>query len=145
MGATGGPVALSQEEFYEGINDVLSPGFSPIIFTEYAAWEDLLSSGKLNRGQASVARGEILFNTKQFTINGVNGLNLFASDPLGANPIVGTCGTCHDSPNVGNHSLKLAIDIGSPGRESARTRHFRVAALHGHLHRCQPAPRRVYV
>ncbi len=114
LGATGGPVDLSEVEFYEGINDVLSPGFSPIIFTEYAAWEDLLSSGELYPGQASVARGEILFNTKQFTINGVNGLNLFASDPLGAKPIVGTCGTCHDSPNVGNHSLKLAIDIGVP-------------------------------
>ena len=24
----------------------------------------------------------------------------------------GTCGTCHDTPNVGNHSLPLAIDIG---------------------------------
>jgi cytochrome c peroxidase len=114
QGATGGPEELSEVEFYEGINDVLSPGFNPIIFTEYAAWEDLLSSGELNPGQASVARGEILFNTKTFTINGVNGLNLFASDPLGANPIVGTCGTCHDSPNVGNHSLKLAIDIGVP-------------------------------
>jgi cytochrome c peroxidase len=114
MGATGGPEDLSQVEFYEGINDVLSPGFSPIIFTEYEAWEDLLTSGELNPGQASVARGEVLFNTRTFTINGVNGLNLFASDPLGAKPFVGTCGTCHDSPNVGNHSLKLAIDIGVP-------------------------------
>jgi cytochrome c peroxidase len=25
---------------------------------------------------------------------------------------VGTCGTCHDSPNVGNHSKKLPINIG---------------------------------
>ena len=37
---------------------------------------------------------------------------MFASDPLGANTIVGTCGTCHDSPNVGNHSKKLPINIG---------------------------------
>jgi len=114
LGATGGPVALAQQEFYQGINDSLSAGFNPAIFTDYAAWEDLLSSGKLNRGQASVARGEMLFNTKRFTINGVNGLNLFASDPLGAAPIVGTCGTCHDSPNAGHHSKKLALDIGVP-------------------------------
>jgi len=114
LGATGGPVALAQQEFYQGINDLLSAGFNPIIFTDYAAWEDLLSSGKLNRRQASVARGEMVFNTKTFTINGVNGLNLFASDPLGAVPIVGTCGTCHDSPNVGHHSKKLALDIGVP-------------------------------
>lgn len=113
-GATGGPVALSQQEFYEGINDVLSPGFNPIIFTDYAAWEDLLSSGQLNERQASVARGEIVFNTKPITIAGVNGLNLFAGDPLGTSPFVGTCGTCHDSPNVGNHSKKLPIDIGVP-------------------------------
>ena len=111
-GATGGPAPLSQQEFYEGINDVLSPGFDPVIFTDYAPWENLLSSHLLNRGQASVARGEIVFNTKPITITGVNGLNLFASDPLGAAPFVGTCGTCHDSPNVGNHSKKLAIDIG---------------------------------
>jgi cytochrome c peroxidase len=25
---------------------------------------------------------------------------------------VGFCGTCHDSPNVGNHSVKLPINIG---------------------------------
>ena len=112
LGATGGPVALSQQEFYEGINDVLSPGFDPVIFTDYASWENLLSSRFLNKGQASVARGEIVFNTKPITITGVNGLNLFASDPLGAAPFVGTCGTCHDSPNVGNHSKKLPINIG---------------------------------
>ena len=46
--------------------------------TRRSAWEDLLLSGKLNRGQASVARGEIVFNTKTFTMNGVNGFNLFA-------------------------------------------------------------------
>jgi cytochrome c peroxidase len=114
MGATGGPVALSQVEFYEGINDVLTAGFSPTIFTDYAAWEALLSSGELNSQQASVARGEILFNTKTFTITGVNGLNLFSSDPIGANPLAGTCGTCHDTPNVGNHSKKFPIDIGIP-------------------------------
>jgi cytochrome c peroxidase len=110
--ATGGPVALSQQEFFEGINDVLSPGFNPVIFTDYASWEALLSSGQLNSQQASIARGEILFNSKPITITGVNGLNLFASDPLGAASFVGTCGTCHDSPNAGNHSKKLPIDIG---------------------------------
>jgi cytochrome c peroxidase len=106
--ATGGPVALSQQEFFEGINDVLSPGFHPVIFTDYAAWEALLSSDVLNRRQASVARGEILFNSKPITITGVNGLNLFASDPLGATSFVGSCGTCHDSPNVGNQSAASA-------------------------------------
>jgi hypothetical protein len=109
--ASGGPEALSQQEFFIGINDVLSPGFTPEIFTLYAPWENVPPDGR-NEGRAAVARGEIVFNTKPITISGVNGLNLFAKDPLGAKTIVGTCGTCHDSPNVGNHSKKLPINIG---------------------------------
>lgn len=106
-GATGGPAALSQQPFFIGINDSLSPGFNPDVFTLYDAWQN-----SLNPDRASVARGEAIFNTRQFTIHGVNGLNLFSTDPLGANDITGTCTTCHDSPNVGNHSLKLALNIG---------------------------------
>jgi cytochrome c peroxidase len=109
--ASGGPVALSQQDFFIGINDSLSPGFTSEIFTLYGSWENVPPNGR-NAGRASVARGEILFNTKPITISGVNGLNLFATDPLGANTITGTCGTCHDSPNVGNHSKKLPINIG---------------------------------
>ena len=37
--------------------------------------------------------------------------------------IVGTCGTCHDTPNVGNHSSPTPLDIGtgdpSPSKLSA--------------------------
>jgi len=109
--AGGGPAALSQQEFFIGINDVLTAGFTPEIFTLYTPWENVPPDGR-NDGRAAVARGEIVFNSKPITISGVNGLNLFASDPLGANTIVGTCGTCHDSPNVGNHSKKLPINIG---------------------------------
>ena len=109
--ASGGPEALSQQDFFIGINDVLTPGFTPEIFTLYDPWENVPPHGR-NAGRAAVARGEIVFNSKPITISGVNGLNLFASDPLGANTIVGTCGTCHDSPNVGNHSKKLPINIG---------------------------------
>lgn len=109
--ADGGPAALSQQDFFIGINDALSPGFSPDIFTLYVPWENVPPNGR-NDARAAVARGEIVFNSKPITISGVNGLNLFPSDPLGANTIVGTCGTCHDSPNVGNHSKKLALNIG---------------------------------
>jgi len=38
----------------------------------------------------------------------VKGLN----DELGLQTIQGTCGTCHDSPNVGNHSVAAPLDIG---------------------------------
>lgn len=107
QGATGGPLALSQQDFFIGINDSLSAGFDPDVFTLYDAWQNLP-----NRNRASVARGETIFNTRQFTINGVNGLNFFSTDPLGVNDVTGTCTTCHDSPNVGNHSKKLALNIG---------------------------------
>lgn len=110
--ASGGSAALSEEDFFIGINDALSPGFTSVIFTLYDSWENVAPGGR-NAARASVARGEMLFNSKPITISGVNGLNLFASDPLGASTIVGTCGTCHDSPNVGNHSKKLPIDVGT--------------------------------
>ncbi len=106
-GASGGPGALSKQPFFIGINDSLSAGFAPDVFTLYEPWQN-----EGNPDRASIARGEAIFNTREFTIHGVNGLNLFSSDPFGAADVMGTCTTCHDSPNVGNHSLKLPLDIG---------------------------------
>jgi len=57
----------------------------------------------------SIARGEQLFNTKPIAITGVGGLN----DALGLPTIAGTCTTCHDAPNIGNHSVALPINIGT--------------------------------
>ncbi|HXU71100.1 MAG TPA: hypothetical protein VN947_17320 [Polyangia bacterium] len=95
--------------FFAGINDSLSPGFSPIVFTLYAKWEPNGSpSAALTGLTSSIGRGEKLFNTRTFTISGVPGLN---DGPAPAS-FSGTCGTCHDTPNVGNHSLPLALDIG---------------------------------
>ena len=113
-GASGGPVSLSQQDFFIGINDSLSPGFDNIVFTLYDAWQSPEGTGSrdYNGARGSIARGETLFNTKSFTIANVNGLNLEPADPLGPTPLMGTCSTCHDSPNVGNHSEKLALDIG---------------------------------
>jgi cytochrome c peroxidase len=42
-------------------------------------------------------------------ITGVGGLN----DALGMPVIDGTCTTCHDSPNVGNHSFSVPLNIGT--------------------------------
>ena len=58
--------------------------------------------------RAAVARGQMVFNKKPIAITGVNGIN----DALGVASLPGFCGTCHDSPNVGNHSVKLPINIG---------------------------------
>jgi cytochrome c peroxidase len=124
-GASGGPVALSQQPFFIGINDSLSAGFNDNVFSLYTAWQNLTHSNDHSRHRSShgfhnhdaaresIARGENIFNTRQFTISGVNGLNLLSSDPLGATPLTtGTCTICHDSPNVGNHSKILPLNIG---------------------------------
>ena len=114
-GATGGPSSLSQQNFFIGINDSLSPGFDNIVFTLFDAWQNSTPSGTndhLDNARVSIARGETLFNTKTFTISNVNGLNFEPADPLGQTGITGSCATCHDAPNVGNHSLNLPLDIG---------------------------------
>jgi cytochrome c peroxidase len=118
-GATGGAVALSLQlsKFFPGINDPLGHNptgatFDPNIFDLYMPWLGSRGYGDDVARRLSVARGEEVFNTTPITITGVGGLN----DPLKNDalnkPIAGFCGTCHDSPNVGNHSVKLPLDIG---------------------------------
>ena len=110
-GAQGGPRALSQQAFYLGVNDSLGGdpqghAFNAKIFNLFDAWESAGYHGEQHR--AAVARGQELFNSFPIAITGVRGLN----DKLGIATISGTCGTCHDTPNVGNHSFPLPIDIG---------------------------------
>ena len=107
-GAMGGANNLSTQEFYVGINDVLGADpngrpFDSKAFTTYDKWTDSPTPQK-----AAIARGQMLFNTSPITITGVAGLN----DIPGLSTVNGTCTTCHDSPNVGNHSVPLAINIG---------------------------------
>jgi hypothetical protein len=106
----GGPVALSRQPFYIGINDVLSPGFNPRAFTLFDAWQNLASSESdpYRQARAAVARGQEIFNLRRFTISNVRGVN----DVLGMLALAGTCTTCHDTPNVGNHSVSLPLDLG---------------------------------
>jgi hypothetical protein len=119
-GAAGGPSVLALQTtpaFFVGINDPLGGNphgtpFTPVIFNLFAAWTNLTS----NRGddqrydsrRASIARGQALFNSKPINITGVAGLN----DDLNVASIQGTCGTCHDSLNVGNHSVSAPLNIG---------------------------------
>jgi cytochrome c peroxidase len=108
--AAGGPVILSQQRFYIGINDVLTPGFNPRAFTLFDPWKSLSNSarGPYTDAREAVARGQDIFNTRAFTIANVRGLN----DALGVAALPGTCTTCHDTPNVGNHSTSLPLDLG---------------------------------
>ena len=111
--ATGGPAALMAAPYFPGINDPLGDNptgaaFDPSAFTLFESWKDLSNSGPFAEPRKVVARGEAVFNTHPLTITGVAGLN----DALGVAAINGTCTTCHDTPNVGNHSRPLPLDIG---------------------------------
>ena len=50
------------------------------------------------------------FDKRAFSITSVGGLN--GPNDASQAAITGTCTTCHDSPDVGNHSKPLAINIG---------------------------------
>ncbi len=80
---------------------------NPVVFKTYSDWANLTGRSATPERE-SIARGETLFNTFPITITGVSGLN----DLPGLATVNGTCTTCHDTPNVGNHSVALAINIG---------------------------------
>lgn len=112
-GATGGPQALASQQFFIGINDSFpasfgfnptGAAFNPNIFNLYTEW-----IGSRIGARASIARGEALFNSKPITISGVAGINDVVGLPASFS---GTCGTCHDSPNAGNHSVSAPLNIG---------------------------------
>jgi hypothetical protein len=117
QGANGGPEALSQQKFFIGINDPvgLDPtnpipfNFNTNIFDIFSAWEYAREPQR-----AAIARGQALFNRKTFTITGVAGLNgtTFPNGVTGPATVVSTCGICHDSPNVGDHSVSAPLNIG---------------------------------
>ncbi|HEY1544053.1 MAG TPA: hypothetical protein VGG01_16735 [Xanthobacteraceae bacterium] len=118
-GAMGGPVALSLVPFFIGINDPLGNNphgtpFTSDIFDIYKPWLSTPGHGDTPRMRASIARGEEVFNNTNINITGVGGLN----DVLNQPTIKGFCGTCHDTPNVGDHSVKAPLDIGIAGAGS---------------------------
>ena len=137
-GAQGGPWPLANQLYYPGVNDPLGGepnglSFNSSAMTLFTAWakrngdddaDDMpaelraqgwrpLARNYRTRADArrDIAAGEKLFNTAPLTISGVRGLNDNAALGKPA-AIVGTCTTCHDAPNVGNHSLPLPLDIG---------------------------------
>jgi len=120
-GALGGPRFLSDQVYYPGINDSLGAeptglAFTPFSMSMFSAWNSAGSgNGDMLRDRAAarrdIAAGEKLFNSAPLTITAVRGLN--DSTALGKPAAIqGTCTTCHDSPNVGHHSLPLPLDVG---------------------------------
>jgi hypothetical protein len=112
-GATGGPAAIFTQDFYIGINDnfgdsMTGAAFTPIVFNLYDKW-----AGSTKEARAQIARGQKLFNTRTIHISGVGGANSLPGDPgLGLPPFDGTCTTCHDAPNAGDHSVVAPLNIG---------------------------------
>jgi hypothetical protein len=119
-GAQGGPKVLGGQDFYFGINDVVSNDyrtgklFDPDVIRLYDSWERgkraPVGADDANRvdARAAVFRGQTLFNSRLIHITGVGGLN----DDLSAPAIDGTCTTCHDTPSAGDHSIPAPLNIG---------------------------------
>ena len=134
-GANGGPRYVATDlspAYYPGINDSLGADpdgvpFNPESMQLYSAWAATAANASpeaLRREQArrDIAAGETLFGSAPVQISNVRGLN---DNPALGNPttFTGTCTTCHDTPNVGNHSFPLPLDIGTshsplPGAET---------------------------
>jgi hypothetical protein len=130
--AQGGPFYLANQLYYPGINDTLGADptgkpFDATAMTLFAPWaklqgDDEGEAERRNAARRAIAAGEQLFNSAPVQISNVRGLNDNAA--LGKpQSFVGHCTSCHDTPDVGNHSLPLPLDIGTahtplPGMES---------------------------
>jgi cytochrome c peroxidase len=135
-GAQGGADEILKQEFHIGINDNFGDSktgaaFSPIVFNLFDAWargeghrdgrghdrdDDGDDYGHHGRGYSdearrSIARGQALFNTRRIAITGVSGINDEAAFGKPAT-LMGTCSSCHNTPNGGNHSVVAPLNIG---------------------------------
>lgn len=144
-GPAGGPFNLSKQPYTPGVNDPLGGNpigvnFDSSAFSLYTAWENipapthfpwvpLTLSQSSDERKREIAAGERIFNTQPLIITGVRGLNDNATIGSPAS-ITGTCTTCHNSPNVGNHSVALPLDIGTSRQAGDETDPVIIAALH---------------
>jgi cytochrome c peroxidase len=125
-GAAGGPDYLATvfaATYYPGINDSLGAdptgaAFNPSSMTVFSAWADAQEQRgdyfeqRRDAARRAIAAGEAIFNSTPVRISNVRGLN---DNPTLGTPtaFTGTCTTCHDTPNTGNHSFPLPLDIGT--------------------------------
>jgi cytochrome c peroxidase len=135
-GAKGGPNHLFSQPFFISVNSsvhpllpsfeqpggLMTPGdgqFTSSIFHLYDKWRGNGDTDDDEHAAArrSIARGEELFNKLPIPIAGVAGINDDVAAgglvPGGIASLQGTCGTCHDTPNVGNHSFPTPLNIGT--------------------------------
>ncbi len=64
-----------------------------------------------DEARRAIARGQEIFNTHKIAITGVSGINDEAAFGKPA-VLTGTCTSCHDTPNGGNHSVVAPLNIG---------------------------------
>ena len=115
-GGMGGPAILALQKFWIGINDSLGNDptldpFDPKVMRLFDNWRTPDPSRRFEpqtMARTAIARGQELFDSLPIQITGVAGLN----DATGRPVIAGTCGTCHDAPNIGNHSVAAPLNIG---------------------------------
>lgn len=112
--AQGGP-----ERLYAQLDDAgrqvppsakpIGASLGPAVLTLYSSWRDgSATSDTTSEKRASIARGEALFNTRTFAITDVPGF----TDARGQRSVMGTCASCHDVHDVGNHSLPQLMNTG---------------------------------
>lgn len=115
--AKGGPANVLYQASYYGINDNLgdyqsAAPFTTKVFDLYDNWVNL-SGEDTAEARRSVARGQAIFNTRPITLSGVGGLNMDSPfNPALPTSFQGTCTTCHNTPNGGNHSIVAPLNIG---------------------------------
>jgi hypothetical protein len=145
-GGNGGAATLAKQPFYFGVNDTVQGDlsvsesgevkpkgapFNPVVFTLYDGWHD-----DRDEAHASIERGQALFNAQRLTIDKVGGLHASTitlpdgstiNGPTAA--LRGSCSSCHNTPNVGDHSTRLPINIGVSEKAPVRFGRERVADL----------------
>ena len=104
-GAIGGPVNLSMTG-----KDFFPTPVIPKAFNMYDAW----ALPTVTAPQASINRGQTIFNTRLFTITGVTGFN-----DAGAPGANSTCSTCHNTLNVGSDVVPGGRHLGIGDNSSA--------------------------
>ncbi len=125
-GASGGPEYLATDMtalYYPGINDSLGAdpeghSFNSAAMSMFVSWADVQDrhgdyfEQQRDAARRSIAAGEVVFDTAPVQISNVRGLN---DNPALGSPatFTGTCTTCHDTPNTGDHSFPLPLDIGT--------------------------------
>jgi cytochrome c peroxidase len=81
------------------------------VFNIFDAWETYAVNRDCEQeAKAAIYRGQEVFNFNEFDISHVPGLTDLSGTDV---TIHGTCSTCHNTPNVGGHSVIRMMDIGT--------------------------------